>query len=241
MSTTLPDVVHAAPRASLQATIDIAPVSDLLARLHADARRDALRALPLVPEALLALLRGGPDEVRRVTQAAADRLHGAVSPAQGRFAYLIARAINAQSIVEFGGSYGVCTLYLAAAAYDNFGGQVISTERNPQKAAQARAHLVDAGLAPWVDLRVGDALDTLTRDLPRQIDMLVLDGERQDYRAVLDLLRGRLRPGGVVLAPRVHGLRREAGRLIDELRSGTAGFQSTTLPYRAGLEFTVVV
>ena len=52
---------------------------------------------------------------------------------------------------------------------------------------------------------------------------------------------GRLRPGGVVLAPRVHGLRREAGRLIDELRSGTAGFQSTTLPYRAGLEFTVVV
>jgi len=241
MSGALPMPERGPSCGSLQATIDVAPASVTLARLHAQAHRDALRVAALLPAAALALLRGGPAALQRVALEASDRLYRAVSPAQGRFAYLIARALNAQSIVEFGTAYGVSTLYLAAAAYDNFGGRVVTTERSPVKAARAHAHLCEAGLAPWVDLRVGDALDSLARDLPAQIDMVVLDGERRDYRAVLELLRSRLRPGCVVLAPRVHGVRREAGRLIDELRSGTAGFQSTTLPYRAGMEFTVVV
>jgi len=51
-----------------------------------------------------------------------------IEPDQGNLLYLIARSIQAKTIVEFGTSFGISTLYLAAAVRDNGGGKVIGTE-----------------------------------------------------------------------------------------------------------------
>jgi predicted O-methyltransferase YrrM len=122
----------------------------------------------------------------------------AVSPGYGRFLYMMARTRNATRIVEFGTSMGISTIYLAAALRDNGGGRLIGSELEPSKAARARANLEAAGLADMVEIREGDALETL-EDVGGEIDLLLLDGAFSLYLAVLKLVEPQLRTGAVIL------------------------------------------
>jgi predicted O-methyltransferase YrrM len=56
---------------------------------------------------------------------------------QGWLIYQMCRSLPARRVVEFGTSYGVSTLYLAAAVRDNGGGTVIGTELEPRKLGRA--------------------------------------------------------------------------------------------------------
>jgi predicted O-methyltransferase YrrM len=123
-----------------------------------------------------------------------------VSRQTGTLLYLVARAKNARHVVEFGTSFGLSTLYLAAALKDNGGGKVIGSELLPHKAARAREHLAAANLAKFVEIREGDALTTLSRDLPDSVDLLLLDGAKVLYPRLLELLSPHLAPGAVVVA-----------------------------------------
>lgn len=227
-------------RTSEPPLIDQLPVRAVLDRLHRDARRDARRLVPHLPRAGVAWLRQGPAAARAALAPGLAGAYLAVSPAQGRFLYLLARALNARQIVEFGTSYGVSTLYLAAAVHDNFGGRVIGTEFDAGKQARALAHLREAGLARFAEVRLGDARETLARDLPASVDLVLLDGWKEQYGAVLDLLAPRLRPGAVVLSDNVFTFRRTLAPFVARLQGGEAGFHSSTLPFRSGLEFSVV-
>jgi predicted O-methyltransferase YrrM len=123
-----------------------------------------------------------------------------VSPETGRLLYMLARSIGARTIVEFGTSFAISTIHLAAALRDNGGGKLIGTEFEPSKIARARRHLAEAGLADIVELREGDALETLARDLPDSIDLVLLDGAKSLYPAVLTLLEPHLRTGALIVA-----------------------------------------
>jgi predicted O-methyltransferase YrrM len=122
-----------------------------------------------------------------------------VSPEMGRFLYLLARAQQSRLIVEFGTSFGISTIHLAAALRDNGGGRVVATELNAEKVKRARRHLDEAGLGDLVEIRAGDALVTL-RDLEGPIDLLLLDGWKNLYLPVLQLLESRLHPGTLIVA-----------------------------------------
>lgn len=98
-----------------------------------------------------------------------------ISPDVGRFLYGVARSISAERIVEFGTSYGISTIYLAAAVRDLNSGLVIGSEMESSKVMQATENLATAELLPFVEIRAGDALETL-RDLGGTIDLLFLDG-----------------------------------------------------------------
>jgi predicted O-methyltransferase YrrM len=123
-----------------------------------------------------------------------------VSRATGRLLYMLARSVRARTIVEFGTSFGISTLHLAAALRDNGGGRLIGSEFEPSKIARARANLVTAGLSDLVEIREGDALETLARDLPDTIDFVLLDGAKNLYSPILSLLEGRLRGGALIVA-----------------------------------------
>jgi predicted O-methyltransferase YrrM len=124
----------------------------------------------------------------------------AVSRETGTLLYMLARGTNARNIVEFGTSFGISTLHLAAALRDNGGGKLITTEFESSKVARARENLTAGGLIDLVDVREGDALQTLKSGLPETIDLLLLDGAKGLYPDVLALLEGRLRPGAFVVA-----------------------------------------
>ena len=93
--------------------------------------------------------------------------------------YQLCRALRAKRVVEAGTSYGVSTLYLAAAVRDNLrddggAGLVIATEHEPEKAKTARAHWAEAGLADLIELREGDLRETL-KDVRGPIDFMLMD------------------------------------------------------------------
>jgi predicted O-methyltransferase YrrM len=121
----------------------------------------------------------------------------AVGPDFGRLLYSLARTTKAKTVVEFGTSFGISTIFLASAMRDNGGGKVVTTEFHPEKAERAKKNLAAAGLEEWVEFRVGDALDTLSAP-PREIDMVFLDGAKELYLDILRLLEPHLRSGGIV-------------------------------------------
>lgn len=162
-----------------------------------------------------------------------------VAPEYGRFLYQCARASRATRIVEFGTSMGVSAIYLAAALRDMGGGQLIGSEIEPGKAERARANLASAGLAEFVDIRVGDARETLV-DVGGEIDMVLLDGAFSLYLPILKLLERHLKPGAVVLAENAfdHG-----NVYLDYVRDPANGYMSQPIPVSEGRgnEYSVFV
>lgn len=124
----------------------------------------------------------------------------AISHATGLLLYMLARACRARSIVEFGTSLGVSTLHLAAAIRDNGGGRLITSEFETSKALRARENLTAAGLEDLVEIREGDALETLRVGLPETVDLLLLDGAKSLYLDILRLAEARLCPGALIIA-----------------------------------------
>jgi predicted O-methyltransferase YrrM len=123
-----------------------------------------------------------------------------VSRETGTLLYMLARATGARTIVEFGTSFGISTLHLAAALRDNGGGRLITSEFEPSKVARARAHLTEGGLIDLVEIREGDALQTLRVDLPETVDLLLLDGAKALYPEILGLVENHLKPGALIVA-----------------------------------------
>jgi len=183
-------------------TLTTAPVAPLLDRLFAAAEANSPATNPafaaITAEERGRLMRSRTDY--RDFYASLKDYALPVSRDVGRLLYMLARATNARSIVEFGTSFGLSTLHLAAALRDNGGGRLITTEFEPSKAAQARANLDAGGLADLVEIREGDALVTLATDLPETIDLVLLDGAKGLYADILHGLESRLRPGAVIVA-----------------------------------------
>ncbi|AZC37559.1 O-methyltransferase [Pseudomonas chlororaphis] len=123
-----------------------------------------------------------------------------VSRETGGLLYMLARSTRARHIVEFGTSFGISTLHLAAAIRDNGGGRLIGSEFEASKVERAYQHLLEGGLADLVEIREGDALKTLAVDLPESIDLLLLDGAKALYADILALVESRLRPGALIVA-----------------------------------------
>ncbi|AMW84696.1 O-methyltransferase [Pseudomonas yamanorum] len=123
-----------------------------------------------------------------------------VSRDTGTLLYMLTRSSKARAIVEFGTSFGLSTLHLAAALRDNGGGALISSEFEPTKIALARQHLEQGGVSDLVEIRQGDALITLATGLPDSVDLLLLDGAKALYGDVLNLVESRLKPGALIIA-----------------------------------------
>ncbi len=75
---------------------------------------------------------------------------------------------------------------------------MVSTELVPEKAARSRANLEEAGLSELVEIRVGDACETL-RELEGPVDLLLNDGFPRFTLPVLQLVAPHMRPGAVAL------------------------------------------
>ena len=146
-----------------------------------------------------------------------------VSRTTGTLLYMLARSFGARTIVEFGTSFGISTLHLAAALKDNGGGRLITTEFEPSKAARARDHLAAGGLADLVEIREGDALQTLAADLPDSIDLVLLDGAKALYPDILILVESRLKAGALIVADNAD----DSPDYLARIRAVGSGYMST--------------
>jgi Methyltransferase domain len=158
---------------------------------------------------------------------------------QGDLIYLLCRAIGATRVVEFATSLGISTIYFAAAVRDNGGGSVIGSEIVPEKAAAAQRNLAGAGLAELVDIRVGDARETL-RDLGGPVDFALIDGFPVATGPtlaleVMEIIAPQLRTGALVM--------NDNGEpdYLDFVRDPANGFLSLSLPLKGSTELSVKV
>lgn len=220
-------------------------IAELLTRLHQEA--DAADG-PMKAQIMAAITASGKsleaffaEKIARDKKDYQASLSGlaerflAVSPRYGRFLYTCARAARATRIIEFGTSMGISTIYLAAALRDNGGGHLIGSEIEPSKVARAKANIEAAGLSDLVDIREGDALETL-RDTGSEVDLLMLDGAFPLYLPVLKLVEPQLRTGAFILAE--NALDRD---YLDYVRDPANGYlsQAVALDDPRGNEVTV--
>jgi predicted O-methyltransferase YrrM len=222
--------------AATPSSLDDPKVKSVLDRLHEAAAADTFRMLGRLPTFIGALMNRNLPAVE-MSRRFKD-VYIPLSRPQGKLLYLVARSIDARRIVEFGTSFGISTLYAAAAARDNGTGRVIGSELEPNKRAKAVEHLNEAGLGGVAEVRLGDALQTL-RDLPPPVDLVLLDGWKDLYLPMLELLAPKLRPGAVVLADNVRTFKRALAPYLHYVQSGKNGFQSVTLPFPSGFEYSV--
>lgn len=213
-------------------TLTQEPIASLLDRLFAEAQ-----ALPVtldIDGAELARLMQSKTDYRDFYGRMKD-FALPVSRETGTLLYMLARGCNARHIVEFGLSFGLSTLHLAAALRDNGGGRLITTEFETSKAARARANLAAGGVLDLVEIREGDALQTLRSDLPDAIDLLLLDGAKPLYPEILDLVESRLRPGAWIVADNADS----SPDYLARVRAPASGYLST--PFGGDVELSLRV
>ena len=210
-------------------------IVEILDRLHRDAelQRPALRKKA-------AAIRQGAKMPADWAEQLRD-FYLPVSREQGRFLYQTVRGVRAERVVEFGSSFGISSIYLAAGLRDNdSGGILIGSELLEDKAETARRNLATAGLADYVEIRSGDARTTLL-DPGSPVDVVLLDGGSAMYAEIIQLLQPHLRLGAVVLADNI-----EAGDENEQLyakwvRDPANGFVSSSIEMKGGTEYSVWV
>jgi predicted O-methyltransferase YrrM len=216
-------------------TLTTTPLAPLLDRLFEEADASS----PATNPALADL---SPAEHARLMRSRTDYLefYGrlkdlplAISRETGALLYMLARGCGARTIVEFGTSFGISTLHLAAALRDNGGGHLITSEFEPSKLARARENLTAGGLLDLVEIREGDAVQTLSVDLPDTIDLLLLDGAKALYPEILSLLESRLRPGAFIVADNAD----YSPDYLAHVRSSANGYMST--PFGEDVELSM--
>jgi predicted O-methyltransferase YrrM len=218
-------------------TLNHPTIRTLLERLHRNAKSDLMHFPKIGASiALDKFLKRRPSVIEQTSRM--KNIYVPLSPDQGVFAYLVARSIAARRIVEFGTSFGVSTIYLAAAVKDNGGGIVIGSEIEKTKAAKAQQHLKEAGLDEYTDIRVGDACQTLA-DPGGEVDMVLIDGLKDLYLPIVKMLTPTLRPGAIVLSDNIYAYKRTLASYVAYMEDPENGFQSVTLPLKDGLQYSV--
>lgn len=215
-------------------TLTTPPLGPLLDRLF----EEAAAASPATSPALADLLEEGDRLMRSKTDYVAfyGRLKDfplAVSRETATLLYMLARSCHARTIVEFGTSFAISTLHLAAALRDNGGGRLITTELEPSKLVRARANLTSGGLIDLVEIREGDALQTLRASLPQTIDLLLLDGAKALYPEILSLVESHLKTGALIVADNAD----YSPDYLERVRSPASGYMS--VPFAEDVELSM--
>jgi predicted O-methyltransferase YrrM len=203
----------------------------VLTRLFDAAALDDHASLPPLPPGLASWNDAPADQLSDAYQ----DIYIPIGPASGKLLYGLARAIRPRTVVEFGTSYGISTLYLAAAVTDNGVGRVISTELSAKKAAAARAALDEAGVGGAVTILEGDARETLA-DVPGPVELVLLDGWKDLCVPLLRLLEPKLAPGAMVAADDV--THDSMAAYLDYVRDPASGYVSVEFSAEDGMELS---
>jgi predicted O-methyltransferase YrrM len=181
-----------------------------------------------------------------------------VAPNQGKLLHLLARLQGARSILEIGTLGGYSTIWLARAL--PAGGRVVTLESDPKHAEVARSNLARAGVGKLVDVRVGNALDTLPRIATEGLapfDFFFIDADKQNIPTYFDWALKLARRGSLIVVdnviregavletdsddPAVRGVRHFNERLAAEHRVCATAIQTVGIKGHDGFAVALVI
>ncbi|MFF9550771.1 O-methyltransferase [Methylobacterium fujisawaense] len=171
---------------------------------------------------------GGPDGGQ-------DQRMRAVGPQTGKLLNLLARSLDAPTILELGTSFGYSGIWLAEAARAT-GGRLVTMEVHAYKSAFARDMAQKAGLADHIDFKVGDAVKMI-HALPHSIDFVLVDLWKDLYVPCLEAFFPKLNSGAIIVADNV---RTDRSDVMDYVRAVRAkrDMTSVMLPVGQGIEIS---
>lgn len=138
------------------------------------------------------------EALRRARDRSEDLGVEPVSPAAAATLRLLAAAISAQAIVEVGTGAGVSGAALLAGM--THGGVLTSIDVEAEGQRAARETFTELGHSPSRSrLIAGRALDVLPRMSDGAYDLVVVDGDRAEYPAIVTQAKRLLRIGGLVV------------------------------------------
>jgi len=157
--------------------------------------------------------------------------HRNLEPASAEFIHALASGIGAKRLLEIGGSSGISTIALGAAARESHG-KLTSIEIEPLRQAESRETIHRLDLQDYVDFILGDAAH-IVPGLKEPFDFALIDCEKEDYIAFFELIP--VRPGTVIVADNI--LSHNLIEYVSHVRARRVN--SITLPIGKGLEVTV--
>ena len=162
---------------------------------------------------------------------------------KAEFCFQLCRSLRARRLVEAGTSFGISTLFLAAALRQNLQedggtGKIYCAEYEPDKVRTARENFSRAGVADLIDLAEGDLLTEL-QEVEGPIDLVLMDVWGQVPALLLEQLHDRLRPGATVIADNSISYREGYSDYFKFIQDPQHGYSTLTLPFDGGLEYTV--
>jgi len=138
----------------------------------------------------------------------------AVAPNQGKLLSILAQGQGARNILEIGTLGGYSTIWLARSLAP--GGRLITLEANATYAGVARANLERAGLERVVEVRLGEALNSLPQlvsDGP--FDLILIDADKPNIPEYFKWAIELSRQGSLIVVDNV-GREGEVARLQNE-------------------------
>jgi predicted O-methyltransferase YrrM len=203
-------------------TLQEPKVSTVLDRMYAEAKNQMSR---------LRDMRGDFDRPMTAQERAdaMSEFYIPVTPEAGRLLYSLVRATRPTTVVEFGMSFGISAVHLASAVRDNGTGRVVTTELNATKIAAAKQTFADTGLADVITVLEGDALSTLA-GLDGPVEFVLLDGWKDLYLPVIELLEPRLSTGALVVADNTSAA--DTQPYLDRVRNPDNGYVSFNFQVR---------
>ncbi len=164
-----------------------------------------------------------------------DRRMRAIGPQTGQFINILARSLEAPTILELGTSFGYSGIWLGEAARAT-GGRLITMELHEYKSAFARDMAQQAGLSDHINFRVGDAVQMI-RDLPADIDFVLVDLWKDLYVPCLEAFYPKLNSGAIIVADNIGTHRSELMNYVRTIRA-KPDMASVMLPVGQGLEIS---
>jgi predicted O-methyltransferase YrrM len=181
------------------------------------------------------LIREERTKPREVPAGEQDRRLRAVGPSTGRLINIIASSLKAPIILELGTSFGYSGIWLAEAARAS-GGRVITMELHDYKSAFAREMAEKAGLADYIDFKVGDAV-RMIEDLQTGVDFVLVDLWKDLYLPCLKALRPKLNAGAILVADNISPGREDVRDYVAAIRT-MPDMNSVPVPVGQGLEIS---
>jgi predicted O-methyltransferase YrrM len=214
--------------------LDQPQVQEVLSRLYVEAEVNDAKIL--AEERAMASAAGGHIDDQTLASIR-EREFMAVAPEVGRLIYLLVRSRRPALVVEFGTSFGLSAIHIAGAIRDNGFGRLVTTEQSASKASCAAQHLAQAGLSDLVEIRQGDAFQTLSAIAG--VDLLLLDGWKPLYLPLLRQLEPALSPGCLVIADDVISMSDKLAPYLAYVRDAANGYISCEIPLDDGLELSI--
>ena len=131
--------------------------------------------------------------------------HMQIAPEQGQFMGFLAALTGARRALELGTFTGYSSLCVALALPPD--GRLVCLDHNREWTDIARRYWSEAGVAEKIDLRLGEALDSLdaliAEGQAETFDFAFIDADKANYETYFERVLALLRPGGLVTVDNV--------------------------------------